>query len=320
MVVYTWDILKGKSIHIYDNSRILVMIIIIIVFLIPLVFGHYHYQSGYYFKQSHDSTDENEYNILNDIGNVTSFDKIVANLSNNTKLLYLQRHGEGYHNIVPDLYSHHEWNCYLQMQDGDDKYVWYDANLTDTGIKQIQKINQMWKNTAAPIPQSFYVSPLIRTLETWKLNWHGITDKFPIVKELARETYGISTSSKRHDKKFIASHYLVEFETDFTENDELWEPTVHEGKHHRNYRAKKLLDEIFNDENSIISLVSHSGLIESLLKVIGHRKFKLAPGQMIPVVVTRTENDTKNKYDNQVQDWSGISQECKRKDELEIMY
>lgn len=51
-------------------------------------------------------------------------------------------------------------------------------------------------------------------------------------------------------------------------------------------RTKKLLEDIFNnDSNTFISLTSHSGAISSILRVIGHRKFPLATGSVIPVLV-----------------------------------
>ena len=51
-------------------------------------------------------------------------------------------------------------------------------------------------------------------------------------------------------------------------------------------RTKKLLEDIFsNDSNTFISLTSHSGAISSILRVIGHQKFQLATGSVIPVLV-----------------------------------
>jgi len=51
-------------------------------------------------------------------------------------------------------------------------------------------------------------------------------------------------------------------------------------------RIKNLLEDIFsNDSNTFISLTSHSGAISSMLRVIGHRKFQLATGSVIPVLV-----------------------------------
>ena len=51
-------------------------------------------------------------------------------------------------------------------------------------------------------------------------------------------------------------------------------------------RMKKLLDDIYSrDDSTYISLTTHSGSIASLLRVIGHREFRLQTGAMIPVLV-----------------------------------
>lgn len=47
-----------------------------------------------------------------------------------------------------------------------------------------------------------------------------------------------------------------------------------------------LLNDIFaSDDNAFVSLTTHSGAITSILEVTGHRKFPLATGAVIPVVV-----------------------------------
>lgn len=49
---------------------------------------------------------------------------------------------------------------------------------------------------------------------------------------------------------------------------------------------KKLLDDIVtHDDSTYISLTTHSGSIASLLRVIGHREFRLPTGAVIPVLI-----------------------------------
>jgi hypothetical protein len=38
-----------------------------------------------------------------------------------------------------------------------------------------------------------------------------------------------------------------------------------------------------------VSLTSHSGAIASLMRVIGHREFRLATGGMVPVLIKATK-------------------------------
>lgn len=51
-------------------------------------------------------------------------------------------------------------------------------------------------------------------------------------------------------------------------------------------RMKKLLDDIFTHDNSTyISFTTHSGSIASLLRITGHREFRLPTGAVIPVLI-----------------------------------
>ena len=47
-----------------------------------------------------------------------------------------------------------------------------------------------------------------------------------------------------------------------------------------------LLEDVWEtDSNSLISFTAHSGAIASVLRVIGHRVFRLKTGAMVPVLV-----------------------------------
>lgn len=257
-----------------------------------------------YFKQSDDSTDDSTFSITDDFGlkDGKSWNDVVSQVQqmnlqshkSSYKLFFLARHGEGYHNVAQEYYSSESWECYWQEKDGNGTVTWFDAELTPTGQGQVKQLSQVWKKQisqyGAPLPQTYYVSPLRRALETFELTWSSINDihqKRPTVKEYARETYGIGTDSKRHDQSDIEQNFpFVEFESGFSFNDNLWLPNLHESKQHRNYRANLLLNDIFqNDDSTIVSITAHSGLISSILKVVGHRKWSLKTGQMIPVIV-----------------------------------
>ena len=54
----------------------------------------------------------------------------------------------------------------------------------------------------------------------------------------------------------------------------------------RDVRLKKLLDDIFtHDHSTFISLTAHGGAIGSIVNVIGHRKFALQTGAVMPVFI-----------------------------------
>lgn len=98
---------------------------------------------------------------------------------------------------------------------------------------------------------------------------------------------GEHTCDRRSTKSAIAADFpRYRFEPGFTEEDEAWDPKVREADEHRDRRLLDLLNDIFaTDENVFLSLTAHSGAITSILEVIGHRRFPLATGAVIPVVV-----------------------------------
>lgn len=218
------------------------------------------------------------------------------------KLFFFARHGEGFHNIIHEHYGQDAWKCHYQMLNGatiNDTYIeWRDARLTTKGINQIKNLSLLWtyqlQHLNTPLPKSFYVSPLTRTLQTFDKTWSNhvnYSQVKPVVKEFARETYGISSCSYRQSKEYIKRNWpFAVFEANFTENDHLWNVDQHESKASRELRANLLLNDIFtNDWNDIISLTSHSGTISSILKLIGRKSSKLNTGSMVAVIIKATD-------------------------------
>lgn len=105
--------------------------------------------------------------------------------------------------------------------------------------------------------------------------------------QLLREALGVHTCDRRNS----ASHLLKEFghitlEPNFSEQDVLWQADYREPRSARQYRLSRLLDDLFaHDKGVFLSLTSHSGAIGSILAAIGHRRFALQTGGVIPVLV-----------------------------------
>lgn len=107
------------------------------------------------------------------------------------RVLFLARHGQGFHNVAEVYYGTELWNSYWSKLDGNGTIVWADAKLTDQGIQEAENANAAWKSQLAlgmPLPQSFYSSPLQRASNTLEITWSGITlDKGapdPTIKEV----------------------------------------------------------------------------------------------------------------------------------------
>lgn len=94
------------------------------------------------------------------------------------KVLFLGRHGQGYHNLAIEIYGQTEWDNYWSKLNGDGNIVWGpDPELTPLGSEQAKRNNIAWKKQIdkhIPLPQSFYVSPFTRATDTYHLTWNDI--------------------------------------------------------------------------------------------------------------------------------------------------
>ncbi|KAL7268957.1 putative phosphoglycerate mutase pmu1 [Rhizina undulata] len=229
------------------------------------------------------------------------FEKAIGELNRHApkntayKVLYLARHGQGYHNVAESYYGTPLWDCYWSKQDGNGNITWADALLTPEGEQEALKANAAWKTQIeahVPLPDSFYSSPLRRAANTLLLNWRDITPKpganpTPIFKEKLRETIGIHTDGRRNTSSYLHATYpTFAIEPGFSETDLLWDPVLMESDSARDVRLGHALDEIFaTDDATFVSITAHSGAITSILNVLGHRSFGLQTGGMIPIVV-----------------------------------
>lgn len=215
------------------------------------------------------------------------------------RLLFLGRHGNGYHNVAERYYGPEAWDCHYSALDGDQEGImtWADAHLTKEGIRQAKDANTFWKRQIKEqrisLPQSYYVSPLDRAMETANVTFGDLETSGqgfrPTVMERAREGTGIHTCDRRSTVTYIKSrfpNFVTTADPLLTETDEFWDPDLRETDEALSIRQGKLLDSIFvKDSNERISVTAHSGAISMLLRAIGHRKFALATGAVIPVLV-----------------------------------
>ncbi|KAJ4358477.1 putative phosphoglycerate mutase pmu1 [Didymosphaeria variabile] len=214
-------------------------------------------------------------------------------------LLFLGRHGEGYHNAAETYFGTPAWNCYWSEKDGNSTVTWADAHLTPKGVSQAQDVNRFWKKllTTEKIaaPQTYYTSPLFRCLDTARLTFSGLplprkSPFVPTIKEYFREGISAHTCDRRSNKTYIHANFpTYKFERGFAEHDPYWTELHAEPSADQDIRSKKVLDDVFsNDKSTYISVTAHSGEIASLLRVLGHRVFGLSTGASIPVLVKAT--------------------------------
>lgn len=167
--------------------------------------------------------------------------------------------------------------CYWSLQDGNSTSTWSDALLTPLGKFQALSAHAFWTFQLTlqkqPAPESYYTSPLLRCMATASLTFSNLelpADRpfKPLIKELIREAIGVHTCDRRSSKTIIAKHYPNwEFESGFSEEDPLWDAELRETNEAMDRRLRQALDEIFeSDNNTYISISSHSGAIGSVLR------------------------------------------------------
>lgn len=265
------------------------------------------------FAQSDPTTDDTQFNYITarDFGLLLdgswpALKQHLHNLNRNPetpntryKLLFLARHGQGYHNLAIEIYGQQAWDDYWSLLNTDGNIVWGpDPELTPLGTEQAKRNNIAWRKQIEDrgilVPETHYVSPFTRALDTYKETWNHLhsdnIDDSPLVVEDIRETIGVHTCDRRRTRSYIRESYpSYLIENGFTEEDELWTADYRETPAEQNIRIRRFLDNyVFGcdgDDTMVVGVTAHSGTINSVLDVIGHRKFNVGTGGIIPVLV-----------------------------------
>ncbi|KAL4941334.1 hypothetical protein BDV06DRAFT_223229 [Aspergillus oleicola] len=173
------------------------------------------------------------------------------------KLLFMGRHGEGWHNAAEDFYGTPAWNCYWALLTGNGTATWFDADLTPAGIEQAQVAHDYWVSQYASqkiyFPDAYYSSPMTRALKTANITFSNLplhqthsSPFIPEVKEGFREGMTMHTCNARREKSYIEDLFPEwTFESGFTEEDELWTGTTAEPSIGQDLRSREALDDIF---------------------------------------------------------------------------
>ncbi|GMM32697.1 putative phosphomutase [Saccharomycopsis crataegensis] len=265
-----------------------------------------------FFKQSEPETDAFKFDYIEeDFGlNKPSWTKLVEELQQlnleskdnvSYKLLFLARHGQGWHNYAIVKYGQEAWDDKWSRMNGDGELVWGpDPFLTPLGIEQAEGNNSAWKQQlakGAPIPSAFYSSPFTRSIETLIHTWDGVVDYTAMIKEDVRETIGEHTCDKRSPKRVIQERFGNKgfvFEDGFEEEDIYYQDDYRETLCEQTLRINNFLNFLFEKDwqadkkDVFVNVTSHSGTIRSFIMATGHRDFAIGTGGMIPVVIKAT--------------------------------
>lgn len=272
-----------------------------------------------FFKQSESSTDDAVFNYATDhMGRLKPWKEIIHDLTQlnqdapdnvEYKLLFLARHGNGYHNQVVETYGLDRWNKKLHKLGHIDGIEYApDPQLTSLGMAQAEENHRLWQQElklGAPIPAKFFVSPLQRSCNTLQITWHDLKPDtiVPYVDELIRETIGKNLCDKRSPKRVIEQRF-PHFNTDGVvdeedvafgdERESMIDQSIRINKFLQNlfeldYDSKQgKVDEKLAERDAFIATYSHAGTIRCFINVLGHRNFTISTGGMIPIVVKGT--------------------------------
>ncbi|KAH9948825.1 phosphoglycerate mutase-like protein [Amylocystis lapponica] len=221
------------------------------------------------------------------------------------KVLFLGRHGQGYHNVGEAKYGTKAWDDYWSKLNGDGELVWGpDPLLTPLGISQAEDARSVWLaevTNGIPLPEKCYASPLHRALSTWEFTFSGpgsfATERRSVlILEDLREEHGVHTCDMRNPRSKIERNFPPPthgFEADFSEEDLIWRADERETKEHIKQRAATVLDRIFDEHQSVyISVTAHGGIINAFLAVMGRVPYPLPTGGILPLVVKGVEVST----------------------------
>lgn len=210
------------------------------------------------------------------------------------KVLFLGRHGQGYHNVAEAKYGTQAWNDYWSKLNGDGEIVWGpDPLLTDIGEHQAIVARDAWNTEMSfklQLPGKFYCSPLTRAMRTCQITFEEHlspeTGQTMIVKN-CREESGVHTCDKRRTMSYIKNAFpTFQLELGFSEEDLLWNADVRETKGQVEERARKVLDMIFStNDDTFVSITAHGGIINAFLAVVGRPTYPLPTGGILPIVV-----------------------------------
>ncbi|KAK2594522.1 hypothetical protein QQS21_007741 [Conoideocrella luteorostrata] len=212
------------------------------------------------------------------------------------KILYLTRHGFGYHNQKHAEVGTEAWDSHWSLLNGDDTTTWFDSYLNETGIQQVKDLGRFWVNAArydsVPIPQTLYTSPLARCLQTTDYVFSELVKAnnrpfHPIVKEELRERFTVHTCDLRRPRSWIEKNFSgYRLEDNVTEEDQFSGQKRWETDHEHIARKQQALEDIFSsDTNEIISLTVHSFAIAAILEVCHGEKFKVREGTSLAMLV-----------------------------------
>jgi len=190
-----------------------------------------------------------------------------------TKVIHFQRHGQGYHNLIGDLFRDLQPGK-LVLDSKDEsinpflKREMVDSPLTETGRKQCKDRR---KEASVLNPELLVVSPLLRAMQTAQLSFHDHKNNIPwVAHEACREELGLLVCNERRLLSEIKEDFpWVDFSECGDDEDTLFNPHQRESPREMSQRIYDFLVNFIRDRpEKEIAVVGHSAWLFNMCNVV----------------------------------------------------
>lgn len=195
----------------------------------------------------------------------------------NSKIIHFQRHGQGFHNLICDIWREKGLPIDFDSDDPDLNPVirteFLDPPLTETGRHQCKDRRSECSKLS---PELVIVSPLLRCIQTAKLSFRDhckpISSIPWVSHEGCREELGLLVGNKRRAISEIQfEHSDIDFSAIEHDEDILWDEygDRRETLLEKSDRIYAFLSEyVMNRPEKEIAIVSHSAYLFTLLNAV----------------------------------------------------
>lgn len=187
----------------------------------------------------------------------------------NVKICHFLRHGQGFHNLMADMYSlqGREWTQFVPSPDN--PYVRpeiVDAPLTQKGRIQARAVNPRIRNMSTQ-PELVVLSSQCRALQTGLIAFeHLVHTSVPMLAhEMVREQTGVHVCDMRRSKREQEIEFpRVDFDLIKVDKDRLFSSERRETKLEVGERVYSFLEWLEQRDETHVAIVSHSGWLMTL--------------------------------------------------------
>lgn len=197
-----------------------------------------------------------------------------ASSSPDTKVIHFQRHGQGYHNLICDMWRELDRPIDFDSSDPNLNPVvrpeFLDPPLTALGMQQCRSQRDLCNGLS---PELVIVSPMLRCIQTAKLSFRDYARSAPWVShEGCREELGLLMGNKRRAITEIREDYPeIDFSSIVHDADELWDAygDRRETLLEKSERIYEFLTEYVRERpEREIAIVCHSAYLFTLLNAV----------------------------------------------------